>query len=413
MMTPEEIKFITGHGTGDTASLLLSASKYPGIDIPKVVSCIEARRKLKSKVPSWYAEPALEFPFPLALEQCSSEATAIYKRRFIKKGDTVADLTAGLGVDSFFLSGEAASVECYEHNPILAEATEHNFRLLHATGVAFHQGDSRTLLQGDGRYDLIYADPDRRSATGGRIYSVRDCEPDIHAIKDELFRRTGRILLKISPMADISAATALFPETSQVHIVSVDDECKEMLLLLEKGFSGEAVITAADLHIAGGGNIGIASGNLSETVMEGSVSSEREAVCPTLPPEEADGMRGGYLYEPGRAVIKAGMFKTVGERHRLQKISTNVHLYFSKEMDVTFPGRIFRIEDALPFNGKTLKNLRTLCPAASVTAKDFPLTSDQLRIRAGVKEDERHHIFAFRLRDGKKVVTICGRVVNP
>ncbi len=409
-MTPEEKKFITEHETCDTASILLGASKYPGIDIPKVVSCIEARRKIRTKIPSWYAEPALEFPFPLALEQCSSEATAIYKRRFIREGDTVADLTAGLGVDSYFLAGKASSVECYEHNPVLAEATRHNLHLLHTDNVTLHHGDSHTLLQGDGRYDLIYADPDRRSAAGRRIYSVRDCEPDIYAIKNELFRHTGRILLKLSPMADISAATALFPETSRIHIVSVDDECKEVLLLLESGFSGEPVITAADLHIAEGENNNIASGNIIGTVMEGSVSGEREAVCPTLPPEEAEGMRGGYLYEPGRAAVKAGMFKTVGQRHHLQKISANVHLYFSAEMETSFPGRIFHIEEVLPFSGKALKSLRTICPAASVTAKDFPLTSDELRIRAGVKEDERYHIFAFRVRDGKKVMVICRRV---
>jgi len=412
-MTPEEISFMLANETSDTASLLLGASKYPGIDIPKAVSCIEARRKLRTKIPSWNKEPSLEFPYPLALEQCSSEATAIYKRRFIQEGDTVADLTAGLGVDSFFLSGKAASVECYEHNPVLAVATLNNLRLLRAVNVTLRQGDSRDLLRGEKRYDLIYADPDRRSAAGQRICSVRDCEPDIYAIKEELFRHTGRILLKLSPMADISATTALFPETSQVHVISVDDECKEVLLLLEAGFSGEAVITAADLHIAEGADNDIACGYLIERLTEGTASAEREAVCPTLPPEEAMALKGGYLYEPGRAVVKAGMFRSVGMRHHMRKISANVHLYVSDAQDTTFPGKCFHIGEILPFSGKTLKSLRTICPAASVTAKDFPLTSDQLRIRAGVREDEMNHIFAFRLRDGQKVLALCRRVVNP
>lgn len=398
-MTQEEIRFITDHGDADIPALLLSASRYPGIDVRTAARCIESRRKLKTKIPMWYAQPALEFPFPLALEQCSSQAAAIYRQRFVREGDTVADLTAGLGVDSFFLSLKAASVICWEHRTDLAQATARNLRLLGAGNITLREGDSRELLNSGGHWDLIYADPDRRSSTGRRIYSIRDCEPDIYEMKEELFRHTDRILVKASPMTDISAVTSMFPEASQVHAVSVDDECKEVLFLLEKDFGGEAVITAADVHIAEGG--------ITESLLQGTAAGERQASCPVFPSSGTSTMTGGFLYEPCRAIVKSGLFKTVGARFGLQKISANVHLYFSRERSAEFPGKVFRIGHVLPFSGKTLGTLRELCPAASVTARDFPLTSEQLRFKAGLKEDGDIHVFAYRTDDGKKFLTVC------
>lgn len=398
-MNADTLNFILSHPEADTSKLLLSAAKYPGIDIPTAAKCIEARKKLKEKVPSWYSCGELRFPYPTAMEQCSSEAAARYKQRFVPQGATVADLTAGLGVDTYFLSFPAASVECFEHNPSLAEATRENLRLLGRDNVTLTEGDSSALPDGRKHFDLIYLDPDRRSASGKRLYDIRECEPDITTLKDRLFTVTDRILVKISPMADITATLRLLPETSEVHVVSVDDECKEVLLLMERDFSGEPSITAADIDIAGGNK-----------TFSSTLSRERELSCRHLTSGELEASEGLFLFRPCRAMVKAGFLKTPAERFALTKIGSDVHLYLGREPLPEFPGKAFLIEKVLPFNGKMLKTLSTFCPAASVTARNFPLSSEELHARARLKEDDTRHIFAFRLDDGSKYLVITTRI---
>ena len=398
-MNKNTIDFILNHPTADTCTLLLGASGYPDIDISTAARCIEARRKLKTKVPLWMSFPELLFPYPLALEQCSSQATAIYKQRFIPEGAVVADLTAGLGVDAYFLSRKAAFLECFEHNPVLFQATRHNMSILNAQNIIVTSGNSVDLLDRGRKYDLIYLDPDRRSGTGRRLYSIKDCEPDITLIKDDLFRLTGRILVKVSPMADITALLRMLPETSQVHVISTADQCREVLLLLEKGFSGQTQITAVDISIIKGG---IKTRGITATI-----SAEREAECRWATSDDILKAEGQYLFQPLRAIAKAGFLKLAAARANLSKISVNVHLYLSAEKLPDFPGKTFLIEKVLPFSGKTIKALKTICPAASVTARDLPLTSDQLRARADIKEDDTFHIFAFPASDGKKFILIC------
>ncbi|MBQ0006741.1 MAG: hypothetical protein KBS57_04990 [Alistipes sp.] len=398
-MNKNTLDFILNHPAVDTAALLLKASAYPDIDIPTAVRCIEARKKLKTKVPLWMSFPELLFPYPLALEQCSSQATAIYKQRFIPEGTTVADLTAGLGVDAFFMSQKAVSLDCFEHNPLLFQATKHNMALLGAGNISVTQGDSNILLNTvEKKYGLIYLDPDRRSSSGTRLYSIRDCEPDITLIKAGLFRLTDRILVKVSPMADISALLRMLPETSQVHVISVADQCREILLLMEKGFSAESQITAGDISITEGG--------IRTRGMHSTLSAEKEARCGWASSEDILKAEGQYLYQPLHSITKAGFLKLPAVSRNLSKISSNVHLYLSAEKVPDFPGKTFRIEKILPFGGKAIKSLKSLCPAASVTARDLPMTSDQLRIRSGISEDDTRHIFAFPASDGKKFIVI-------
>jgi len=396
-MNTATLEFILNNPQADTSALLLGASRYKDIDIPTAARCIQARRTLKIKVPSWLSYPELLFPYPIALEQCSSESTAIYKQRFITDGARVADLTAGLGVDSFFLSQKASHVDCFEHNSVLAEATKANFATLGASNITITEGDSATLPDGSTRYDLIYLDPDRRSSTGSRLYSVRDCEPDITLIKGKLFALTDRILVKVSPMADIAALLRLLPETAQVHVVSVSDECKEVLLLLERGFSGIPEITAAEISIAEGGII-------TDTVTA-SIPEEKGAVCHYA--TDTALAEGHFLLQPWRAIVKAGFLRLPSERFGVTKISSNVHFYLSPEPVPDFPGKQFRITKVLPFCGKVIKTLNKICPAASVTARDLPLTSDQLRSRAALREDDTRHIFAFPTSDGVRHILIC------
>ena len=210
--------FIIEHAGDDTGRLLLSGDRYPGIDVRKAVATIEARRKIRTKVPTWFQVPSLEYPTGLSIEQCSSQATASYKQRFVPEGGIVADITGGLGVDSYFMSLKAGQIVYHERQKPLADAAALNFNKLKANNIIVTNASE---IDSSRKYDLIYADPARRSNTSARIYAIEDCEPDIIKIKDRLLDLSDRLLVKVSPMVDISRAEQLFPEASEFHVVSL------------------------------------------------------------------------------------------------------------------------------------------------------------------------------------------------
>ena len=219
---------------------MLHRDRWPDIDMAEAVKCIQGRVKARSKLPLWYAEPGLVYPQSLSLEQCSSQATALYKQRFVNSGDRVADLTGGLGVDSWSLSQAAASVDYFERSEELCACARHNFSALGRSNITVCHAETTPEMLGNipsDSYSLIYLDPARRGKDGGRVYSLKDCEPDITVLRHELLRIAPRILLKASPMADIRVLLSELPEAAEVRIVSHNNECKEVLILMQRGHS--------------------------------------------------------------------------------------------------------------------------------------------------------------------------------
>ena len=223
-MTEQELKeFVLAHEADSPAELMLHRDRWPSIDMTVAVRCIQGRAKARTKLPLWYAEPGLLYPQSLSLEQCSSQATALYKQRFVHSGDRLADLTGGLGVDSWSLSQAAASVDYFERSEELCDCARHNFSALGRDNITVHCAETTPVMLSripSDTYSLIYLDPARRGRDGGRVYSLRDCEPDITALRPELLRIAPRILLKASPMADIRVLLSELPEASEVHILS-------------------------------------------------------------------------------------------------------------------------------------------------------------------------------------------------
>ena len=255
-MTFEE--FILAHQEDDTARLLLSRKQFPDIDVSLAVNTIESRRKIRRKVPEWYALTALALPSPLSAEQCSSSATAAYKAALLKRleagtasgatemaagaaakgGLRVADLTGGLGVDSVAFSKVAEEVLYNDMSPELVAAAKKNFALLGARNVRFscralEKGALESILDGF-RPDVIFRDPARRDASSRKVFRLEDCSPDITVLQDELLAAARYVLVKISPMADISILLRTLPNISEIHIVETAGECKELLLLLDR-----------------------------------------------------------------------------------------------------------------------------------------------------------------------------------
>ena len=199
-------EFIIAHEADSPAELMLHRDRWPEIDMELAVRCIRGRQAARHKLPLWYAEPGLVYPQSLSLEQCSSQATALYKQRFVNSGDRVADLTGGLGADSWSLSQTAASVDYFERSEELRACARHNFSVLGRDNIKVHRAETTSEMLGSipsDSYSLIYLDPARRGKDGGRVYSLRDCEPNITVLRHELLRIAPRILLKASPMADI------------------------------------------------------------------------------------------------------------------------------------------------------------------------------------------------------------------
>ena len=236
MLTAGEIAFVREHLEDDVHALLLSASKYPGKDIPKCVRQIEGLRKIRDKVPEWFACTQVFIPSLKAAEQCSSAFTASYKNRFVNPDDPVLDITGGLGVDAFYFSKNSDQVIYAEQEMELCRAAEHNFRVLGAGDrIRIVHSPAEQLwnnLPDISQFSLVYADPSRRDTKGRRFYDLQQYSPDITRLQSEILKRSRALLVKISPMADISRTLALLPGTSEVHVVSVDNECKELLFLV-------------------------------------------------------------------------------------------------------------------------------------------------------------------------------------
>lgn len=401
-MTDQELKeFILRHETDSTAELMLHRERWPSIDMQVAVRCIQGRAKARNKLPLWYAEPGLLYPQSLSLEQCSSQATALYKQRFVREGDRAADLTGGLGVDTWSLAHAAASVDYFERSEELCACARHNFHILGRDNITVHTSViSGEMLQGipSGSYSLIYLDPARRNKGGGRVYSLKDCEPDITGLRQELLRIAPRILLKASPMADISVLLSQLPEASEVHILSSDNECKEVLILMLRNNSlpaEETPIVAAELQ--SGDNSGEGTEEFHFTLRE-----ERDAATDMAAPPEIN----GFLFEPSPALLKGGAFKLPAVRFGLRKISASTHFYTAPAPVEHFPGKVRRILEVMPFHKAAIRDFRKKYPACSVTARNFPMTSEELRRRLGTSESDTFRVLATTASDGSRLLIV-------
>lgn len=374
--TPRLRDFIAAHLDDDLDRLLFSAHRYPDIDMPAVAEQISARRQLRSKLPEWYAEPDLIMGGRIPAEQCSSELTARYKRELVI-GRTLADLTGGMGVDFYYMSRGLESAVYVERQAHLCVAARHNFAVLGAGNVTVLEGDGMELLP---EADTIYLDPARRATDGSRVYDLAECEPDVVTHRQILMERCRRLVIKISPMADLNRVLQLMPGISQIHVLAVRGECKEVLLVLDRECETVAVqVFCVDFRANGKVEFRFTWQEESEA------RSEFAEAC------------GRYLYEPDVTVLKAGAFRCIGQRYGVRKLEVNSHLYTSEELRSEFPGRIFEIGEVLPFASKTVKNLRRTIPQANITARNFPLTADKLRARTGIRDGGEVYLFATLL----------------
>ncbi|MFP4293658.1 MAG: THUMP-like domain-containing protein [Cyclobacteriaceae bacterium] len=383
-------QFIHEHEQDDPAAVALQASRYPDLPIPLIAAQLQARQKAKLKCPEWHQQEGLIFPPPLSVEQASSEATARYKSRLVS-GHQLADLTGGMGIDTFYLGQQFEQVDYVEQQAELAELARHNFEVLQARHIRVHASDAEGfLLSLRTEPDTIYLDPARRDLHARKVFRLQDCTPDVIALQETLLSRAPRVLLKTAPLLDIEAALQSLKNVASVYVVAVDQECKEVLYLMQRGWSAEPEIHA--IHLQHG----------QEQVFRFFRSAESEAKVAYTEPQT-------YIYEPNAALMKAGAFRSLAAELGLAKLHPNSHLYTSEELKQDFPGRIFFCDKISSYNKKALKK-ELKSDKANISTRNFPDSVQQIRKKTGLKEGGDTYLLATTHIHGKPILLICRKV---
>lgn len=346
---------------------------------------VEGRERTADKLPSFAAIEDWWYPVRLSCEQCSSELTARYKAEIIKSsfeggnGVRLLDLTAGYGVDTYFLSKQFEHTDYIEQNAELCRIAEHNFSL-QKSAISIHNCSAEEFIQTAGQYDLIFVDPARRDSHGGKVFHLENCTPNVIELLPELLKHSQRLLFKLSPMLDISQAIKELSAVNwDIYVVAIKNEVKEVLLLSE----GNGTITAIDLSCP-----------------EQAFTFTREEEKNTAVSYQLSTIN--YLYEPNAAILKAGAYKLVAQRFKLHKLDPNTHLYASDQYVAHFPGRVWKTSPLPSQKERVIQQ-------ANVLVRNYPLTAEQLKKKMRLKDGGTEYIIGCRV-DGKPVVLRAERL---
>lgn len=394
--------FIRQHANDDVRKLALQGCKDAEVDLPMALQQIAGRQTAKKKLPTWVEADGVIYPPHLNMEQCSSEQTARYKASLItSKGDTYVDLTGGFGVDFYWMSQGFKHRYYIEQNAELCAIAEHNFEVLGLKSTVCCCDTAAYLTEMD-HASVVFLDPARRNEHGGRTYDIRDCTPNVLELLPILLEKADTIILKLSPMFDWRKAVSDLKYVSEVHIVSVANECKELLLVLHQQRVDSPSITCVN----------------DDTVFKVFSTLENDVFSPgkqcfpsgktmvSLP--ENDDLR--YLYEPNASIMKAGCFAEIKQQYPARQLSTNSHLFLSSVEIKDFPGRRFQIQSVSSMNKQELKSSLSEIKQANIAVRNFPLSVEQLRKKLRLKDGGDIYIFATTVGNNQHMLYICRKI---
>jgi len=393
-MNQETNRFIYDNRDADVLQLVLLSSRFPKVDMPFAIRQIHGKQKIKSKVPVFYNSESVIYPAQLSLEQSSSESTAQYKSS-ICNGYSLVDLTGGFGVDCFFMSEQFKQVTYVEHQKELCELALHNFRVFNRNQIQVIHSETEKFLEDMDHVDWIYIDPARRNPNGKKVVVLSDCEPDVSVLYPLLLIKATRVMMKLSPMMDISAAIRDLPNTDEIHIISVENECKEVLLILNQTVRNNIKVKTINF-----------GKNKDNQLFEYYLDDESNAEITISSKVDK------YLYEPNAAIMKSGAFKLIGNRFQIHKLNKNTHLYTSNELFTEFPGRIFEVTGQQGISKKELKNLVLRIPKANISIRNFPLSVDEIRKKLTIRDGGDVYLFACTIGDEQKVIIETKKLSN-
>ncbi|WP_434502249.1 THUMP-like domain-containing protein [Prevotella sp.] len=392
-------EFINLHKSEDVRKLAFLAAKFPDIDMPWALDQIRGWQVARSKLPSWAEIDGMIYPPHISMEQCSSESTAMYKASLCERlqnecGDRMSlliDLTGGFGVDFSFMCRNFKKAVYVERQQHLCDIAKHNLDLLEMRHADVKCGDGVDYLHSmKAENAVIYVDPARRDINGAKTYAIEDCTPDVVELCDELVEKASVVIIKLSPMLDWHAAVEKLKYVTEVHVVSVDNECKELLLIMCKDAQQHPVklfcVNNEDVFITTQDQPNVA-------VLPISID---EAKC---------------LYEPNASIMKTGCFDQMVSRYNVTSVGKNSHLFISNDEIDDFPGRKFYIISISSFNKKELKQKLEGVKQANITVRNFPLSTDQLRKRLKIKDGGDVYIFATTVWNDQHALIICKKMM--
>ncbi len=384
------LKFIDeNRNCAKPADLLLKLQTLSKELLGEAVKQIIAWQKAQHKLPIWAKNPLIFYPSALSVEQASSERTALYKAEFID-GESMADLTGGMGIDSYFFSKKVQKLYYLEKNETIVTAVKHNFEVLGVQNIEILNQRAEEFLEKNAfssKLDWLYLDPARRNEKQEKIFQLADCEPNVVELLDKLFEKAVRIMIKTSPFLDIRRACEDLKWVQKVAVVAVENECKEVLYFLEKKENKTITIHSANWQ------------NQVWQTFDFEANEEKEAeISCTLPQT--------YIYEPNAAILKAGAFKILAKKLNINKLHPHSHLYTSHEKLEHFAGRSFRLQAICKANVKELKKILPE-KKANLAVRNFPMSVEDLRKKLDLAEGGNVFIFATTLLDESKVLLIC------
>ena len=380
-------QFIINHLHEDPTKLILKGSPFPELEIQSIVEQIVAKKKCEKKLPTWYKTSNIYYPNQLNIEQTSSEITAKHKANLIS-GNSLIDITGGFGVDSFYFTKKIKNIIHCEIDTELSKIVKYNYNKLQIKNIeTVAQNGLNYLESTNKRYDWIYVDPSRRGKNKEKVFFLSDCQPNIPKYLDYLFQYTPNILLKLSPLLDITSSINELHSVEEIHVVAVKNDVKELLFLLRKGY--ESKINIKTINIRPDHN----------QVFNSTVNSSLQ---PTFSNPKS------YLYEPNSSILKAGLFNDVSHKLGIDKIHNNSHLYTSDKL-IEFPGRRFEIDQVIPFNKKKLKKILPK-QKANITTRNFPETVANIRKRTGIKDGGDVYLFFTTNLRNRHIIIICSKI---
>ena len=367
----------------DPHRLSLTFKGLPEEDRIFIARQVACRQKVRDKIPDFYRQEELLYPSGASIEQASSTATAQYKSQLVK-GGTLIDITGGLGVDSYYFSKSAGKVIYVEKNRELVEYAHHNFRILGVNNVdIIHEDGIDYISKMEGTSSCIYIDPSRRRASS-RIFKIEDADPNVLVVYDQLLVKTERMLIKLSPLIDLKYITLHFRFVYQIHIVAVNNDCKEIILLLDRHADTMDPQVISYSNEKGGASI-----------FKSSLKSNKMA-CGYDNPQQ-------FLYDPNIAIRKSGLFNDLGNQYKLKKLAANSHLFTDSHLLDDFPGRVFVLKEILTW--KELLRTKKI-RKANIATRNFHLRVSDIRKITGIKEGGDEYIFCTTSKDNKTMVLV-------
>lgn len=380
--------FIQDNLTANITKLILKGSPFNEITVQELANQIIAKQKSKKKLPTWYQAKNIYYPQKISIEQSSSELTASYKADLIK-GNTIIDVTGGFGVDSYYFSKKIKRVTHCDINANLSEIVNHNLKELNVQNInTININGIDYIDQNVSKVDYIYIDPSRRDANKNKVFFLNDCLPNVPLHLNLLFSKTNVILIKTSPLLDITSALKELQHTKEIHIIAVENEVKELLFILEKSYTENAHIKTINIS---------KKGNQTFNFIIADLKTSKEH---TLPKK--------YLYEPNNAILKSGGFHNIPLKYDVSKLHDHTHLYTSENL-IDFPGRSFEIEEILPYNKKNISK-KLAKKKANITTRNFPKSVNQLKKDHKIIDGGDLYIFFTTLNNNQKVFITTHKV---